>query len=61
MILGIDLGTTKTAAVLYDPAKPAESRAESAVHQAARIATALGEVAQHEQVHNLETLSGLFF
>lgn len=35
MILGIDLGTTKTAAVLYDPAKPAESRAESAVHHAA--------------------------
>lgn len=25
MILGIDLGTTKTAAVLYDPATPAES------------------------------------
>ena len=38
MILGIDLGTTKTAAVLYDPATPAESRAESAVHHSAYIA-----------------------
>lgn len=42
MILGIDLGTTKTAAVLYDPATPAESRAESAVHHAALPAAPAG-------------------
>ena len=46
MILGIDLGTTKTAAVLYDPATPAESRAESAVHHAALPAAPAGILAQ---------------
>ncbi len=32
-----------------------------AVHQAGAHRHGSGEVAQHEQVHNLETLSGLFF